>query len=221
MSPIRKTAGRCEWSFPGTATAPGTTGHPCGRHVVKAPHTGQGLLRVDVGSGGGDRFTIETLPATADASDPDGLEEALSRYATWGARLIGTLRAPIPGRGDVARLLAERAQAVTGADAFVFSLWSLRGGLPEAVTRQALSSCAPFDADLVLLDGVHHTETVRKRLRLLGEEPVMYSSASGAGTARAVATTSYLAERLGVAARPVVPPRTLRGILTDLVMESL
>ncbi|MFC4035779.1 metallophosphoesterase [Streptomyces polygonati] len=192
-----------------------------GRQVLKAPEIGQGLLRLDLDPGHGHhRFTIETFPTIIEPVVRDGLEEALARYADWGAAPVGTLPASLPDRGDVARLLAQRAQATAGADAFVFSLWTLREGLPQSVTRQALTSCAPFDADLVLLDGEHLTEAVEERLRLLGEEPVTYSSASGVGDARTVATTSYLAERLGLVARPVDPPRTLRGILTDLVKES-
>jgi 2',3'-cyclic-nucleotide 2'-phosphodiesterase (5'-nucleotidase family) len=190
-----------------------------GRHVAKAPENGRGLLRLHLDPDGHHRFSIETFPATGEPAAGDGLEEALAHYADWGAVPVGTLPAPLPDRRDVAHLSAQRAQAVTGADAFVFSLWALREGLPQTVTRQALRSCAPFDADLVFLDGEHHTGTVEEGLRLLGEEPVTYSSARGAGSAHTVATTSYLAERLGLVARPVDPPCTLRGILTDLITE--
>ncbi|MFE4826710.1 metallophosphoesterase [Streptomyces sp. NPDC056672] len=191
-----------------------------GRHVVKAPETGQGFLRLSLDLRGGHQFAVETVSGASGLAAPDGLEEVLSRYAAWGSERIGALAVPLPDRGDVARLLAQRAQAVTGADAFVLSLWALRGGLPQTVTRQSLMDCAPFDAGLVLLDGEHRTETVREQARLLGEELVMSLPAAASASARSLATTSYLAERLGLAARPVVPPRTLHGILTDLVTES-
>lgn len=192
-----------------------------GRHVVKAPETGGGLLRLNLDPDGEHhQFSVEAFPTNVEPAVRDGLEEALSQYADWGAVPVGTLPAALPDRRDVARLLAQQAQAASGADVFVFNLWTLRGGLPKTVTRQALTSCAPFDANLVLLDDKHNVEVIQERLRLLGEEPATYFSDSGAGSARTVATTSYLAERLGFAARPVDPPRTLRGILTDLMTES-
>lgn len=192
-----------------------------GRHVVKAPATGSGLLRLNLDPGRGHHeFSVETFPANVEPAGRDGLEEVLAQYADWGAVPVGTLPSPLPERRDVAYLLAQQAQAVIGADAFIFSLWTLRGGLPKTVTRRSLLSCAPFDADIVFLDGKHSVEAVQERLRMLGEEPASYPSAGGTGSARTVATTSYLAERLGLASRPVDPPRTLRGILTDLVTES-
>lgn len=191
------------------------------RQVVKAPEIGRGLLRLSLDSSDGFRhFTVETFSPRVEPTVRDGLEEVLAQYAAWGAVQVGTLPEPLPDRGDVARLLARRAQAAAGADAFILSLWTLREGLPQSVTRQGLTSCAPFDADLVLLDGEHQSEAIQERLRLLGEEPVMCLAAGGAGAARTVATTSYLAQRLCLAARPVDPPRTLRGVLTDLVTES-
>ncbi|MYZ37954.1 MULTISPECIES: metallophosphoesterase [unclassified Streptomyces] len=191
-----------------------------GRHVVKAPETGQGLLWLNLDRGGSHQFTVETVSDVYGPAVPDGLEATMSQYAAWGAEQIGTLPASLPDRRDVARRLAQRAQAATGADAFALSLWALRDGLPQTVTRHSLMNCAPFDTDLVLLDGEHHTETVRERARLLGEELVTYLLATASASACSLATTSYLAERLGLAARPLVPPRTLRGILTDLVTES-
>lgn len=191
-----------------------------GRHVVKAPETGEGLVRLSLDRHGGHQFSVETFSPASDTATPDGLEEALSQYVAWGAERVGALPAPLADRRDAARLLAQRAQAATGADAFVLSLWTLRDGLPQTVTRQTLMNCAPFDADLVLLDGEHRTDAVLEQARLLGEELVTYPPATASASASSLATTSYLAERLGLSARPVVPPRTLRGILTDLVTES-
>ncbi|MFD8963471.1 metallophosphoesterase [Streptomyces sp. NPDC059568] len=191
-----------------------------GQHVAKAPEIGEGLLHLNLDREGGHRIGVETFLAASDTAAPDWLAEALSQYAAWGSERIGVLPAPLPDRGDVARRLAQRAQATTGADAFALSLWALRDGLPQIVTRQSLMNCSPFDADLVLLDGEHHMETLREQARLLGEELAMFLPAAASVSACSLATTSYLAERLGLAARPVVPPRTLRGILTDLVTES-
>ncbi|MFF5567697.1 metallophosphoesterase [Streptomyces sp. NPDC012623] len=191
-----------------------------GRHVVKAPETGGGLLRLRLDRHGDHHFSVETVSAAPHAVVLGGVEEALSHYAAWGAEQIGNLPAPLPDRRSVARLLAQRAQAVTGAGAFVLSLWTLRDGLPQAVTRRSLMDCAPFDAELVLLDGEHRTEAVEGQARLLGEEPVTAVRESTSASAYSLVTTGYLAQRLGLASRPVVPPRTLRGILTDLVTES-
>ncbi|MFD5029349.1 metallophosphoesterase [Streptomyces sp. NPDC058405] len=191
-----------------------------GRHVAKAPETGQGFLRLSLDRRGVHQFAVETVSAASGPAAPEGLAETLSQYAAWGAERIGALPAPLPDRGDVARLLAQRAQAATGADAFVLSLWTLRDGLPQTVTRQSLMNCAPFDADLVLVDGERDIQAVRDQARLIGEELVTYPPSAASTSAYSLATTSYLAERLGLAARPVVPPRTLRGILTDLVTES-
>ncbi|WP_413100884.1 metallophosphoesterase [Streptomyces sp. Inha503] len=189
------------------------------RHVIKAPETGQGLLRLNLDSRGRHQFTVEALPTNSPAAS-DGLEEEMAQYTAWGAELIGALPAPVPDRKDVACLLAQRAQVTTGADAFLMSLWALRQGLPQAITRRALMNCVPFDSDLVLLDGEYRVEGVVDQSRRIGEEPVLYHPAAGAGPAYSLATTSYLADRLGLTAQPIFPPCTLRGILTDLVTET-
>ncbi|MEV7085917.1 metallophosphoesterase [Streptomyces sp. NPDC093085] len=190
------------------------------RHVVKAPETGEGHLRLDLDRHGGHRFIVETVSATSGTTFTDGLGDVLSRYVSWGAEPIGTLPTPLPDRRNVARLLAERAQAATGADAFFFNLWALRGGLPQIVTRQSLMDCAPFDTDLVLLNDEHPMDAVQDQACLLNEELATSLANPASASAYSLATTSYLADRLGLGARPVVPPRTLRGILTDLVTES-
>ncbi|MFD7505408.1 metallophosphoesterase [Streptomyces sp. NPDC059850] len=191
-----------------------------GRHVIKAPEIGKGLLRLNLDpQAGRHQFTVEALPSSRPAA-PDGLEEEMARYAAWGAELIGALPAPVPDRSDVAHLLAQRAQAATGADAFLMSLWALREGLPQTVTRRALMNCAPFDSNLVLLNGEYRVEGVLEQARRIGEEPVMCRPAAGAGPVPSLVTTSYLADRLGLPARPVFPSRTLRDILTDLVTET-
>jgi 2',3'-cyclic-nucleotide 2'-phosphodiesterase (5'-nucleotidase family) len=190
-----------------------------GRHVVKAPETGAGLLRLTLDRSGVREVGIETFPAAFDVGEPDGLEDVLAEYASWGAERVGVLPAALADRRDVAGLLAERARIVAGADAFVLSLWTLRSALPKTVTRQVLVNCAPFDADLVLLDGTHDVGAIQGRARQVGEEPVT-SCPVASGAACSLATTSYLAERLDLPGRTIVPPRTLRGILTDLVAES-
>ncbi|UUU31976.1 metallophosphoesterase [Streptomyces sp. CA-210063] len=189
-----------------------------GRHVVKAPEVGAGLLRIALDRTDGHIFRIETFTPSANVPPrPDGLEEALTEYAAWGSEQVGTLPARLDTREDVAQLLTERARTAAGADAFVLNLGSLRAGLPQTVTRQSLMDCVPFDADLVLVDSTHPVETVLAAARQLGEEPVASTQAASGTSACAIATTSYLAERLGLAARPAIPPRTLRDTLTDLI----
>ncbi|WP_258540049.1 metallophosphoesterase [Streptomyces ipomoeae] len=189
-----------------------------GRHVVKAPEVGAGLLRIALDRMGGHVFSIETLTSSAYLPpEPDGLEEVLTEYVAWGGEQVGTLPTRLDTREDVAPLLAERARSAAGADVFVLNLGSLRAGLPRAVTRQSLMDCAPFDAGLVLVDGTHPVEAVLAAARQLGEEPIASTQAASGTSACAIATTSYLAERLGLAARPAIPPRTLRDTLTDLV----
>ncbi|MFM9760788.1 metallophosphoesterase [Streptomyces scabiei] len=186
-----------------------------GRHVVKAPEVGAGLLRIALDRTGDHTFSNETF--TPFSNIPDGLEEVLTEYAAWGGERVGTLSACLDSREDVARVLAERARTTAGADGFVLNLGSLRAGLPQTVTRQSLMDCVPFDADLVLVDGTYPVETVLAAARQLGEAPIASTETASGTSASAIATTSYLAERLGLAARPAVPPRTLRDTLTDLV----
>lgn len=191
-----------------------------GRHVVKAPENGAGLLRLDLTPDGGRRFTVETFPSTP-LPKPDGLEEAVTAYEAWGAEPIGSVRAALPTRDEVALAVTERARAAVGSDAFVLNLGCLRSGLPTAVTRQALIDCAPFDADLVLLDGMHGLRDVLDQVRGLKEEPVSaHGPAAAPSTGCVIATTRYLAARLHLPIRSTTSPRTLRGVLTDLVQEE-
>ena len=95
-----------------------------------------------------------------------------------------------------------------------------RAGLTLQVTRRALADCAPFDADLVVLDDTHTLQAVCDQARALGEEPVTALTACRAPSQRGtLATPRYLADRLNLPARPATPPRTLRGVLADLLQE--
>ncbi|WP_086796943.1 bifunctional metallophosphatase/5'-nucleotidase [Streptomyces caniscabiei] len=189
------------------------------RHVIKAPENGLGLVQIDLPEPGRTRISVETFPAQPTAL-PDGLDPVVSAYHAWGAVPIGRLPAVLASRKDVARAAAEQARRTVGVEAFVFNLASLRTGLPIQVTRRALADCAPFDTDLVLLDGTHTLMTVCDHARALGEEPVTaQDSHHTPGGACAVATTRYLADRLNLPARSVTPRCTLRGVLSALLQE--
>ncbi|MGW0333545.1 metallophosphoesterase [Streptomyces sp. NPDC003011] len=184
-----------------------------GRHVAKPPAGGAGLLRLALDPSGSHRVTQETSPHSAPSGD--GLEADLEAYAAWGNELLGTLDAPLAARRDVARSVAEQARRTLGAQTFVLNLYTLRRGLPQTVTRQDLMACAPFDSDLVVLDAAWTLDDLTARAHAVGEELVAATDrAPGAGT---VATTGYVADRLGLPARRVHPPRALRDALTDLV----
>ncbi|WP_327731326.1 metallophosphoesterase [Streptomyces sp. NBC_00487] len=191
------------------------------RHVIKAPENGRGLVQIDLPEPGRTRITVETFPSEPPAQ-PDGLDPVVAAYDAWGASTLGRLPAVLASRRDVARAATEQARRTVGADAFVLNLASLRTGLPTQVTRRALADCAPFDADLVLLDGTHTLKTVCDHARALGEEPVTaQDSHLTSGGACAVATTRYLADRLNLPTRPASPPCTLRGVLSALLQELL
>lgn len=192
-----------------------------GRHVVKAPENGRGLaeLELDLSAAGRTRVTVETFPS-GPPSAPDGLEQTVAAYTQWGAAPLGRLTAALPAREDVARAAAEQGRAAVGADAFLLNLAVLRAGLALQVTRRALADCAPFDADLVVLDDAHTLQAVCDRARALGEEPVTALAPCRAiGQRGTLATTRYLADRLNLPARAATPPRTLRGVLADLLQE--
>ncbi|MBX7551547.1 bifunctional metallophosphatase/5'-nucleotidase [Streptomyces sp. tea 10] len=182
------------------------------RHVAKGPELGAGLLRVDLRPDGDYAFTIEYHPP---ARSPLGHSAAdLAEYQAWGAELLGTLAVEIPDRDTLADLVAGQARELTGADAFLLNLPTLRGGLPAEVTRQALADAAPFDVALVRLAGELDIGEIVQRAVNLGEEPVLASVlVGGSGT---VATTAYLAGRLGLPAVPVEPHVTLRATITSL-----
>ncbi|MFF2128702.1 metallophosphoesterase [Streptomyces olivochromogenes] len=190
-----------------------------GRHVIKAPENGSGLVQIDVAEPDGTRIAVETFPSEPPAQ-PDGLDPVVAAYRAWGAATVGRLPAALASREDVARAAAAQARKTIGSDAFVLNLATLRSGLPVEVTRRALADCAPFDADLVLLDGTHPLQAVGEQARALGEEPVTAQAPhlTPAGEC-AVATTRYLADRLNLPARPVTAPCTLRGVLAGLLQE--
>ncbi|RRR85974.1 metallophosphoesterase [Streptomyces sp. RP5T] len=189
-----------------------------GRHVIKAPENGLGLVQIDVAEPGSTRITVETFPS--EPPQPDGLDPVVAAYHAWGSATLGHLPAVLPSRTDVARAATEQARTAIGSEAFVLNLASFRTGLPLQVTRQSLADCAPFDTDLVLLDGAHTLAALCDQARALGEEPVTAQASHLRPSGEcAVATTRYLADRLNLPARSLTPPRTLRGVLADLLQE--
>ncbi|MGW7543141.1 metallophosphoesterase [Streptomyces sp. NPDC054770] len=184
-----------------------------GRHVVKAPELGAGLLRIDLDVAGARTFTTEYHPPKGTPTGPG--TDSLSAYEEWGAGVLGTLTTTVPDRAVLARLVAEHARTSSGADAFLLNLPTLRSGLPETVTRRALADAVPFDTTLVQLTGEHDIGAVVQQALAIGEEPVSASVlAHGRGS---VATTAYLAGRLGVPHIPVLPHLTLRSIVISLL----
>ncbi|MFJ3182486.1 phosphodiesterase [Streptomyces sp. NPDC086796] len=189
------------------------------RHVAKPAAQGAGLLRLHLGVDG---------PLSVRHDGPDGsgpehvtsdLDAELEAFTAWGKHPVGHLTAAVPGRQDVARLLAARALRATGADAFILNTYTLRGGLPAEVTRAALWACAPFDSDLVVLDGTHPPRALADRARELGEDLTLAPAPASDAPGR-IATTAYLAGRLGLPARPPVQPCTLHGVLTACLETS-
>ncbi|MEU9599825.1 phosphodiesterase [Streptomyces sp. NPDC048109] len=189
------------------------------RHVVKPAAQGGGLLRLDLGVDGPVSVRHDSIAAGSPACPLPGLDAELAAFAAWGAHPVGRLAAALPEREDVARLLAARARLRTGADAFVLHTYTLREGLPCEVTRAALWACAPFDSDLVVLDDAHPPCAFAERARELGEDLTVAPSPAGDEPGR-IATTAYLAERLGLPARPPAQPCTLHGVLTSCLETS-
>ncbi len=189
------------------------------RHVVKPVALGDGLLRLDLSAEGPVGVRHDGLAAGVPTQPLPGMDAELEAFAAWGGRPAGRLGVPLPRREDVARLLAARALVETGADAFVLNTYTLRSGLPSEVTRAALWSCAPFDSDLAVLDGTHAVPALAVRARELGEDLTVAPEPVSDEPGR-IATTAYLAERLGLTARRPVRPCTLHGVLTAC-LESL
>ncbi|MEW1629746.1 phosphodiesterase [Streptomyces sp. NPDC089173] len=183
------------------------------RHVAKPFAQGAGLLRLDLSVEGLVSVRHDTPTAAGPPLHPD-MDAELEAFAAWGKEPVGRLPAALPYRADVARLLADRALRTTGADAFLLNTYTLRAGLPAEVNRAALWACAPFDSDLVALDGTHSPRALTSRIRELGEDLTFAPTPAGDAPGR-VATTSYLAGRLGLPARPPAHPSTLHTTLTD------
>ncbi|MGW2539521.1 metallophosphoesterase [Kitasatospora sp. NPDC001574] len=188
------------------------------RYVAKPPECGTGLLRVELGPAE-PSFSIDYTGGRAirPGAVPGYVGEAVDAFRAWGSATIGSLAGPVADRRQLADLVAERGRLAAGADAFVLNLATLRTGLPQHVDQQALVAAAPFDTGLVLLDGPRTAGEVAVLAEALGESPVTAGTTACCGT---VATTAYLAERLGLPASPLDPPRTLRGLLTDHVKEA-
>ncbi|WP_328689988.1 metallophosphoesterase [Streptomyces phaeochromogenes] len=187
-----------------------------GRHVAKPPAAGAGLLRLTLDPLGPHRVTQDTCPLPAPPGD--GLDADLKAYEAWGQEPIGTLDAPLADRRAVAGRLADQARDRLRTQAFLLNLYTLRSGLPQMVTRQDLMACAPFDSDLVLLDAAPGLDVLMPLAHSLGEELVVSTTdLPPVPSTGSVATTGYLAGRLGLPSRPIHPPRTLRDTLTDLV----
>lgn len=187
------------------------------RHVAKAPETGMGLLRLGLDRAGAHRVTIDTF--NCDPEPADGLAGDVAAFHQWGSDRVGTLPVPLPDREQAARALVQQALRDTGADAFLINTCGLRTGLPTQVLRSDLLNCAPFDSDIVVLDGLHAPRALAGRAIELGEGVTSAPDTPPAEPA-VVATTHYLADRLGLACRPSDPPCTLRGILTRLTEET-
>ncbi|MFJ7589556.1 phosphodiesterase [Streptomyces sp. NPDC097617] len=183
------------------------------RHVVKPAAQGAGLLRLDLGVDGPLSVRHDGPAPGGPESPAPGVEAEFEAFTTWGEQPVGHLAAALPRREDVARVLSARARRATGADAFVLNTYTLRGGLPSEVTRAALWACAPFDSDLVVLDGTHSPRALAERARELGED-LTVAPTPARGKPGRIATTTYLAERLALPARPPVQPCTLHGVLT-------
>lgn len=188
-----------------------------GRHVAKAPETGMGLLRLGLDKAGAHRVTIDTFQSGAEPAE--GLAEDIDAFLRWGSGRVGTLPLPLPDREHAARALARQAMGETEASAFLVNTFSLRTGLPTEVVRLDLLNCAPFDSDIVVLDGLHDARALADQASALGE--AVTSAPDTPPTEPAVvSTTRYLADRLGLAYRPADPPCTLRSILTRLTEET-
>ncbi|MFD7644661.1 metallophosphoesterase [Kitasatospora sp. NPDC059795] len=196
----------CHWALPP-------------RYVVKPPECGAGLLRIELGPGE-PSFSLEYTGGceVPTGAMPGFVREAVGAFRAWGSATVGCSTVPVGDRRRLAELVAELGRHATNTDAFVLNLATLRAGLPPRVDRQALVAAAPFDAALVVLAGLHTPGEIAHLAEALGESPVVAASAPGCrGT---VATTAYLADRLGLAASPIEPPRTLRGLLTEHVKEG-
>ncbi|MEU0942284.1 phosphodiesterase [Streptomyces canus] len=189
------------------------------RHVVKPAAQGGGLLHLDLGVEAPVSVRHES-PATGNPVRPvPGMDAELKAFAAWGAHPMGRLAAALPRREDVARVLADRALRGTDVDAFVLNTYTLRGGLPAEVTRAALWGCAPFDSDLVVLDGSYPPRVLAARASELGEDLTVAPAPASDKPGR-IATTAYLAGRLGLPARPPARPCTLHGAIIACLETS-
>ncbi|MFD9418024.1 phosphodiesterase [Streptomyces goshikiensis] len=183
------------------------------RHVVKPAAQGAGLLRLDLGVDGPLSVRHDGAAGGGPEHALPGMDAEFEAFAAWGEQPVGRLASALPQREDAARLLAACALRATGADAFVLNTYTLRAGLPSEVTRAALWACAPFDSDLVVLEGTHSLRALSAWARELGEGLTVAPAPAGAEPGR-IATTAYLAGRLGLPARPPLTPCTLHGALT-------
>ncbi|MGW6027408.1 metallophosphoesterase [Streptomyces sp. NPDC055099] len=181
------------------------------RHVAKPSAHGTGLLRIALEAAGPVSVRHDTLTEGAPAHAlPDmGIDNELKAFAAWGARPLGRLPAAQPHRRDAARLVAARALQDTGADAFALNTYTLRAGLPAQVTRAALWACAPFNSDLMVLEGAHRVSDLVASARELGEDLTVALARPASSVPGRIATTAYVAERLQLPARPPAQPCTL------------
>lgn len=189
------------------------------RHVVKPGAQGTGLLRLGLGTDGPLIVRHDNPAAGGPEHAASGMNAELKAFAAWGAQPVGRLTAALPRREDVAGLLAAGALRATGADAFVLNTYTLRAGLPSEVTRAALWACVPFDSDLVVLEGSHSPRDLAARARELGEDLTL-APAPASEQPGCTATTAYLAERLGLPARPPAQPCSVHGVLTSCLETS-
>ncbi|MYU06046.1 phosphodiesterase [Streptomyces sp. SID8366] len=188
------------------------------RHVAKPAAQGAGLLRLDLGVDGLLSVRHDD-PAASGGPEQPHVEAELKAFTAWGDQPVGRLASALPRREDAARLLAAGALHATGADAFVLNTYTLRAGLPSEVTRAALWASAPFDSDLVVLDGTHSPRALAAQARELGEALTVAPAPASDRSGR-IATTAYLAGRLGLPARLPAQPCTLHGALTAFLETS-
>ncbi|MET8605671.1 metallophosphoesterase [Streptomyces rubiginosohelvolus] len=187
------------------------------RHVAKPPAAGRGLLRMRLDANGAHHVAQELTCSSMPRRAVDDLERDVADFAAWGAVVLGSLPRAVPDRREVGRMIADHARILLDADLFLLNTYTLRGGLPATVTRQDLHSCAPYDSDLVVLEERPDLDGLVNSAGTLGEDVIV--SRTRDRPAR-IATTRYLAQRLGLRARAPVPHLTLHTTITDLLKES-
>ncbi len=188
------------------------------RHVVKAPELGRGAARIELDGDGGITVEIERFPSGPGASGAPGhpfgwLVAAIDRFRSWSQTAVGSFADPTDSRETIAERIAEAASAAAGNRAFALNLGAIRTGLPARVTRGALLDCAPFDSPLVVCRTDEPVPGLLRQLEALGEAMVCARPPSATP---GLATTGYVAARLGLAADPLGPSHTIRHTISAM-----
>lgn len=196
---------------------------PTGRlRVVKAPECGQGLATVGLDAGGDLTAHVLHLDAGSETTaDPPWLGETLAAYDTWARAGLGHVPVGLEDRAAAAQAVASTAAGLVGAEGFVLNLGAVRGGLAGRLTRRGLHDCLPFDAPIVMVEGMPEGGTITaltSSMRAIGETPV--TAGDLRSTHGTTATTGYVAERLGLAVRPQRDGVTLHDVVHDLCRSS-